>query len=181
MQTATLDEFVGGTLTAEMGLTTEFPIAPTDPPVQNPEVPTLAVIDLANFIAFSPPPAPASAPEVDAGASVFAAAGCRDCHWSRFEVNGRPAPQMYTDLLAHFVGEQRAETGYDHRMPAGHFRTTPLWGLHDHAGPYLHDGAAATLDEAISMHAGEASSARARYVALDAASRETLLAMLRNL
>jgi cytochrome c peroxidase len=42
------------------------------------------------------------------------------------------------------------------------WRTPPLWGLRDSA-PYLHDGRANTVDEAIRLHGGEASSAAQRY------------------
>ncbi|MHB1562363.1 MAG: di-heme oxidoredictase family protein, partial [Isosphaeraceae bacterium] len=38
----------------------------------------------------------------------------------------------------------------------------PLWGLRDSA-PYLHDGRAATIDEAIRLHGGEASASAQRY------------------
>ena len=180
MGVATLEEFVAGALSMEMGLTTEFPIAPTEPLVHNPELPTIAVIDLANFMAFSPSPAAPTAPD-ERGVVAFEAAGCKECHWSRFVVAGRPTPQMYTDILAHYMGQDRAEAGYDHLTPPGHYRTTPLWGLRNQQGPYLHDGAAATLDDAISMHGGEATMAQARYRALDAASREQLLGMLKSL
>jgi CxxC motif-containing protein (DUF1111 family) len=180
MSVATLEEFIAGALSLEMGLLTEFPIAPTDPPVTHAELATTAVIDLASFIAFSPPPVAPATPDPE-GLQVFEAAGCKDCHWSRFQVDGRPAPQMYTDMLAHYMGASRAEAGYDHLMPPGHYRTTPLWGLREQQGPYLHDGAAPGLDEAIGMHSGEASSAQARYRALDDTSRQHLLRMLAGL
>ena len=180
MGVATLEEFIAGALSLEMGLTNGFPIAPTDPPMTSPELPNTAVIDLANFLAFSPSPAASSPPDPD-GLRVFEATGCKECHWSRFEVLGHPAPQMYTDILAHYMGADRAEAGYEHLMPPGHYRTTPLWGMRDQEGPYLHDGAAATLDAAITMHSGEATGARAKYEALDAASREQLIRLLRSL
>jgi len=42
------------------------------------------------------------------------------------------------------------------------WRTPPLWGLH-HSAPYLHDGRAATIDEAIRLHGGEAAPSAHRY------------------
>ena len=45
------------------------------------------------------------------------------------------------------------------------WRTPPLWGLRDSA-PYLHDGRAATLEEAIELHGGEASDLAARFQGL---------------
>lgn len=45
------------------------------------------------------------------------------------------------------------------------WRTAPLWGLRDSA-PYLHDGRAETILEAIAMHDGEASGTRDRFLSL---------------
>ena len=57
------------------------------------------------------------------------------------------------------------------------WRTTPLWGLKDSA-PYLHDGRAETVLEAISMHDGEAAGTRDRFLMLSIADRNALLAFL---
>ena len=45
------------------------------------------------------------------------------------------------------------------------WRTAPLWGVADSA-PYLHDGRAETLEEAIELHGGEAIDVAARFRAL---------------
>jgi CxxC motif-containing protein (DUF1111 family) len=60
------------------------------------------------------------------------------------------------------------------------FRTQPLWGIAP-AGPYLHDGRADTLDEAILAHGGEGEASRRRYEALSTAERSALVAFLRSL
>jgi CxxC motif-containing protein (DUF1111 family) len=60
------------------------------------------------------------------------------------------------------------------------WRTPPLWGVQDSA-PYLHDGRAATLSEAILMHGGEAAPSAANYIALDHLSRLTILEFLGTL
>jgi CxxC motif-containing protein (DUF1111 family) len=60
------------------------------------------------------------------------------------------------------------------------WRTPPLWGLAD-SGPYLHDGRAATVVEAIALHGGEAEGARQRYFALSVADRMALLEFLGRL
>jgi mono/diheme cytochrome c family protein len=60
------------------------------------------------------------------------------------------------------------------------WRTPPLWGVQDSA-PYLHDGRAATLVEAIAWHGGEAQPATQRYFALPAAERLKVIAFLRTL
>lgn len=60
------------------------------------------------------------------------------------------------------------------------FRTPPLWGVADSA-PYLHDGRAETLDEAIRAHSGQAHPAAAEYFALPDERREQVLAFLGTL
>lgn len=60
------------------------------------------------------------------------------------------------------------------------FRTPPLWGVADSA-PYLHDGRAETLDDAVRGHAGQAHAAAAEYAALSDDDRQSLLAFLGTL
>ena len=60
------------------------------------------------------------------------------------------------------------------------WRTPPLWGLAD-SGPYLHDGRAATIDEAIRWHDGEAKEAAEKYGAMAEVNRQKLLMFLETL
>jgi CxxC motif-containing protein (DUF1111 family) len=60
------------------------------------------------------------------------------------------------------------------------WRTPPLWGVQDSA-PYLHDGRAETLTEAIVMHGGEATPSAANFIALDYVSRRAVLEFLATL
>jgi CxxC motif-containing protein (DUF1111 family) len=60
------------------------------------------------------------------------------------------------------------------------WRTPPLWGFRD-SGPYLHDGRAATLDEAIAMHGGEAAGSAREYFSLPPAERQQVTAFLKTL
>jgi hypothetical protein len=60
------------------------------------------------------------------------------------------------------------------------WRTPPLWGIAD-SGPYLHDGRAATLAEAIKLHAGQASSSASRFTSLSDIQQEELIAFLNTL
>ena len=57
------------------------------------------------------------------------------------------------------------------------FRTPPLWGV-SRTPPYLHDGRAATLDQAIRAHGGEATVSRDRFLALSAEDRALLILFL---
>src|SRR5262249_53457235 len=60
------------------------------------------------------------------------------------------------------------------------WRTPPLWGVAS-SGPYLHDGRAATLLEAIALHGGEAAGSLQRFRSLTAPERLVILAFLESL
>lgn len=60
------------------------------------------------------------------------------------------------------------------------WKTPPLWGVADTA-PYLHDGRAETLEEAILWHGGEATSSRDAYQQLPRDDRDLVLAFLSTL
>lgn len=66
--------------------------------------------------------------------------------------------------------------------PASRFewRTPPLWGFRD-SGPYLHDGRADTLEQAVALHDGEAANIARRYFALGARERRQVEAFLKSL
>jgi CxxC motif-containing protein (DUF1111 family) len=72
---------------------------------------------------------------------------------------------------------QRPTTG-----PASRFewRTPPLWGFRD-SGPYLHDGRADTLDQAVALHAGEATRIAHNFFNLKPHERRQVEAFLKSL
>lgn len=128
------------------------------------------------------------------GKETFKAIGCADCH----SPDLGPASAIYSDLLLHDMGiELESSTGYygaivpppvlaDTRFSvgqvpsAGDWRTAPLWGVADSA-PYLHDGRAPTLDDAIALHGGEAVDVTGRYKGLSGPDRRALLTFLSTL
>ena len=93
---------------------------------------------------------------------------------------------LYSDLKRHDMGAGLAEkngqisddkvTGVDPRW----FTTTKLWGVADTA-PYLHDGRAKTLEEAIVAHGGEAEAARQAFQAMSSDEQEHLIQFLKSL
>jgi CxxC motif-containing protein (DUF1111 family) len=128
-------------------------------------------------VALLAPPAPdPETRETRAGAELFAKAGCEACHVRALRGPRGPIA-AYTDLLLHEMGPALADGVVVGEAKGAEFRTQPLWGLAA-AGPYLHDGRADTIDEAIRAHGGEAARARAGYVALTEADRKKLLAFL---
>jgi CxxC motif-containing protein (DUF1111 family) len=120
-----------------------------------------------------------------AGQGLFASIGCAGCHTpilmtaaNRNPVFDRKAVALYSDLLLHDIGTGdgivQASAG------ANEIRTPALWGLRLRR-PLLHDGSAATPEEAILRHSVEAESIIKTYKALPEASRDALLAFLRSL
>jgi len=60
------------------------------------------------------------------------------------------------------------------------WRTPPLWGLRD-SGPYLHDGRAQTIDQAVSFHGGQGAASAHRYFELTPRERLQVDAFLKSL
>lgn len=60
------------------------------------------------------------------------------------------------------------------------WRTPPLWGVRDSA-PYLHDGRAKSLEQAIAFHGGEAQLAANRFYRLKPEEQSQVLTFLRSL
>jgi CxxC motif-containing protein (DUF1111 family) len=121
-----------------------------------------------------------------AGRIVFRRIGCETCHTTRLRA-GRSHPvralrgrrvALFSDLLLHDLGPALADGIAQGFASGSDFRTPPLWGARESA-PYLHDGRAATLEEAIALHGGEAARSLARFHALGAKRRAALLAFLR--
>ena len=70
----------------------------------------------------------------------------------------------------------------NHASAAGQdFKTPPLWGIAKTGPPYLHDGRAKTLHDAIAAHGGEAEASANAYQKLHAVDRAAVLAFLRSL
>ncbi|MDX1655490.1 MAG: di-heme oxidoredictase family protein [Candidatus Competibacteraceae bacterium] len=88
---------------------------------------------------------------------------------------------MFSDLKRHDMGPALAES-FALATPQQNreFITPRLWGVADSA-PYLHDGRALTLTEAIQWHGGDAQDARDAFIGLSPAARDSLLSFLRTL
>jgi CxxC motif-containing protein (DUF1111 family) len=74
----------------------------------------------------------------------------------------------------------RSEFRAERTVVEQEWRTPPLWGVAD-SGPYLHDGRAATLIEAIALHGGEADPCIQRFSELPVADRFAVVEFLKSL
>ena len=143
-----------------------------------------ALTDFMTLLA--PPQRGATSDRVAAGERVFADLGCAQCHRadlqtgpSRVAALSRTVFHPYSDFLLHDMGS--LGDGISQGQASGtEIRTAPLWGLRD-ADRLLHDGSAATIEDAIRRHDGQGRSARERFEALDAGRLGLLLEFLRSL
>lgn len=152
-----------------------------DDGVADPELPSQDLFDLVSFsmLLAAPEPPEVLTPVEEDGQRLFGAAGCESCHVPALE-GPRGLIPAYSDLLIHDMGQDMSDGLIQGVATGSEFRTQPLWGIGP-VGPYLHDGRADTLDEAIRHHGGEGSAARDAYVALSADEQEAITAFLRAL
>ena len=140
------------------------------------------------------PTDPHQADEARRGRTVFTSLGCADCHSKDLG----PVKELYSDMLLHDMGvELESSTGYygaiipqpvvandkfavTEQPTPGEWRTAPLWGVGD-SGPYLHDGRAATLAQAVEFHGGEAVDMAGRFKTLPQTDRDALVAFLKTM
>jgi CxxC motif-containing protein (DUF1111 family) len=194
-QQATVLGFAADAYRNEMGVTNRFYPTENAPNgnqellkkydfVQDPEdAPATGLADfekVANFMTFlAPPPAAKPTPATASGRMLFEASACSLCHtpvlhtgYSKVAALNNKEVRLYSDLLLHDMGAlgdgivQETATGRE-------FRTPPLWGAAASA-PYLHDGRAVTIHDAIVAHDGEGKVSKERYLKLTKAQQKLL-------
>ncbi|HEU4536681.1 MAG TPA: di-heme oxidoredictase family protein, partial [Polyangiaceae bacterium] len=193
----TLDDFSADAAQGDMGLTSPLrPVELSNPSGASDRKPgadlSLETINkMANYIRMLG--IPRRGPLPPRGAQLFAQVGCAGCHTPSLKtradypvapIAGIDAP-VYTDLLLHDMGDALADGLGPGEGDAGprEWRTTPLIGLRFDR-TLMHDGRAATVEEAVIAHEGPGSQANvsvARWRALPAADRAVLLAFVEAL
>ncbi len=186
-QVPSLAEFMRDATSAELGITVMHQAPLTfgrehdDDLVDDPEFSSDA--DMRNLLVFvaalGPPlPGPRGATE-QKGEQIFGTLGCDSCHIPSLDGSGTPV-LLYSDLLLHAILPEDALGIEDGPAGIHEFRTPPLWGIAQTA-PYLHSGAADTLEEAIEGHAGEGEASRNKFRNLSVEDKNALIAFLKAL
>ena len=98
----------------------------------------------------------------------------------RTDSQGRAVVELFGDLKRHDMGPRLAETIDEVGTGPSTFMTENLWGVGTTA-PYLHDGRATTLAEAILLHGGEAEQARSTFALMPTSEQKDLIAFLVDL
>jgi Di-haem oxidoreductase, putative peroxidase len=96
------------------------------------------------------------------------------------DAQGRAIIGLFGDLKRHDMGARLAESIDEEGTGAATFLTRNLWGVGSTA-PYMHDGRATTLTEAILEHGGEANASRSAFLARSLGDKQALVAFLNNL
>ncbi|HEY8154847.1 MAG TPA: di-heme oxidoredictase family protein [Myxococcota bacterium] len=94
--------------------------------------------------------------------------------------SGKALVDLGGDLKRHDIGRGLAEVIDETGTGASVFLTENLWGVGSTA-PYLHDGRATTLTEAILEHGGEAANSKTAFTRLGTQQQADVIAYLENL
>jgi RNA polymerase sigma factor (sigma-70 family) len=195
-QISSLHEFVRGACANELGLEVPGHSQASSPlsPSSKPQGLDLSETDCDSLVAFvrrlpAPvvidPSGPQGTEDMLVGRRLFGEVGCASCHTPVLgEVKG-----IYSDLLLHDMGQSLSDSGSSYGIdgpssPKGpsarEWRTPPLWGFRD-SGPYLHDGRAQNLAEAVALHDGQAKASAHRYFGLNSQERALVEVFLKSL
>lgn len=150
------------------------------------------------------------AKHLGAGKAMFASVGCADCHTATLgDVEGICSDLLlhdmgqemadegsYSDdpddgdddplgpLLSPGVANNRPAKSPARQSRRGatrqEWRTPPLWGFRD-SGPYLHNGRAQTLEQAVALHGGQGVASARKFFELSPRERLQVEAFLKSL
>lgn len=203
-QQATLLSFSGDAYLNEMGITSRF--FPTEN-APNGDQEKLAQFDhvadpedvvdpvtgkgdielVADYMRLlAPPPVPRVTGATQTGLNSFTRIGCAECHVPtlftgphKIRALDRKPVTLWSDLLLHDMGSLNDGIAQADAL-GNEMKTAPLWGLKSSA-PFLHDGRAPTIADAIRAHDGEAAPSRDRFNSLTQNQQKQLIEFLNTL
>jgi CxxC motif-containing protein (DUF1111 family) len=133
-------------------------------------------------------------PGVQTGKQVFMNINCGKCHAPQMQTGNFSIAALsnktffpYSDFLLHDMGPGLNDGYTEGTALPSEWRTPPLWGLglskNSQGGSYflLHDGRARSIEEAISMHGGEALQSKNSFNQLSATDKAALIKFLESL
>jgi CxxC motif-containing protein (DUF1111 family) len=194
-QVATLEDFVLTACANELGLEVPghhqaaSPLAP-DAQAKGLDLTPDECNALVAYVRSLPPPtvlAPSEAQRsaaIKEGRRLFESIECASCHTPDLgTVRG-----LYSDLLLHDMGKELSDPGNSYTEDSdsrgapkrSEWRTPPLWGFRD-SGPYLHDGRAWNLEQAVALHGGQGAASAHQFRSLTPAQQSQVQAFLKSL
>lgn len=197
-QFATLEEFVAAACANELGLGTPHteqakPLADANDSA-GPDLDKKQFRSLMAFVKTLPKPVEVSGDSSAArGKELFGAVGCAVCHVPdmggvKGVYSGFLLYTLHDPIPPGSVGEYGSGPPPQLQLPPrpddepkpDEWKTPPLWGVADSA-PYLHDGSAPTLADAILRHRGDARIVTEKYNALSPGDQAAVVAFLGTL
>ena len=165
------------------------PGLPNPDRVSDPEVGDGPVNDVMQYMRMLNPPTPGEWTDARRqGQALFTSAQCVKCHVPTMHTGPHEIDAvanrdvtLYSDLLLHDLGDALADNRPDGSADGREWRTAPLWGMRiareflNGTLLLLHDGRAHSVDEAIRLHGGEATSARDAFLAMSSADQAALI------
>lgn len=162
----------------------------------DPEISDQTILDVVFYLKTLKAPVPRNTNQDDVvlGKSIFNEIGCAKCHRPEMKTGPSSIPALayktffpYTDLLLHNMGPDLDDGYTEGSAKTSEWKTPPLWGLglskFSQGGGYflLHDGRARSIEEAITLHGGEAQSSNERYQSLTQSDKRNLILFLESL
>lgn len=189
----------------DMGITSEF--EPLDPvnkamtelatdDVPDPEISRSTVEQVVFYLQTLEKPLRRNedSEDVKTGELIFNEIGCESCHKNTLKTGPSNIAALnevefhpYTDMLIHDMGAALDDGYTEGSAETYEWRTTPLWGLglqHESQGGQMylmHDGRAATYQEAIDLHGGEAANSTLGFGQLSDEEKSNLIKFLDSL
>ncbi len=180
----------------DIGITSTF--EPIDTYLQvevDPEISNQTIQDVVFYLKTLKVPEPRNtSSELLSGKELFASVGCAKCHRPEMKTGASPIAALanktfypYSDFLLHDMGPGLDDGFTEGSALTSEWRTPPLWGLglskNSQGGQYflLHDGRANSIEQAILLHGGEASTIKANFEALGADEKKKLIQFLESL
>ena len=133
-------------------------------------------------------------PEVISGKKLFIESGCEKCHKETLKTGYSPISSLsyktfhpYTDLLLHDMGPGLNDGYTEGSAKPQEWRTPLLWGLglspNSQGGEFflMHDGRAKSIEEAILLHGGEATTSKNNFNQLPSTEKNKVIKFLKSL
>ena len=193
---ATIDDFVADAAQGDMSMTSPLrpnelpnPDGLTDDHHAGPDLDVDSINAMADYMRLLTIPSRAT-PTADA-VQLFADTQCSACHVPSLKTRadyplaplaGVDAP-VFTDLLLHDMGSEHADGLTDGTAGTSQWKTAPLVGMR-FMHQYMHDGSAATIEDAIDHHdspGSEAHDSVVRFHALTDAQQQSLIQYVKSL
>lgn len=181
----------------DMGIVSSYePYDTYNGQIVDPEVSNQTVIDVVAYLKMLKAPIQRNMNDANvvAGKNIFMQINCGKCHVPEMKSGNSSIAALsnktffpYSDFLLHDMGPQ-LDDGYTEGTAAtAEWRTPPLWGLglskNSQGGKFflLHDGRARSIEEAITLHGGEAQQSKAAFQQLNQSDKARLIKFLESL